>query len=1381
MMVPTMIFGHLLTSSNFNDDDKKVTGGRNGYGAKLCNVFSTKFVVETCTSEYKRAFKQVWENNMAKTTAPKVKEFCGKDYTKITFVPDLTKFKMENLDNDIVALFHRRAYDIAASARGVRVFLNGTKLPVKGFRDYVDLFLKDKEDETGNKVKFNYEVVNDRWELAVAPSENGFQQISFVNSIATTKGGRHVDYVADMVVKNMVDTIKKKNKNGIDIKPFQIRNHMWIFINCLVENPTFDSQTKEHMTLQAKSFGSRCAPSEKFYLGVIKSGIVEAVLQWAKFKAENLLAKTGAGRKQNKIKGIPKLEDANDAGTKNSVECTLILTEGDSAKTLAVAGLGVVGRDRYGVFPLRGKLLNVREASHKQIMDNAEISALVKILGIQYKKKYQSIEDLRTLRYGKLMIMTDQDHDGSHIKGLIINFVHHNWPSLLQMNFIEEFITPIVKAIKGNNSVSFYSMPELEEWKKRTLNWKTYKLKYYKGLGTSTSKEAKEYFTDMQRHRILFRYQGQLDDDQITMAFSKKCIEQRKDWLTTWMENTKRRKEMGMGEDIIYDKDVRAITYSDFINKELVLFSNLDNERSIPSLVDGLKPGQRKVLFTCFKRNDKREIKVAQLAGSVAEHSAYHHGEQSLMSTIINLAQNYVGSNNINILQPIGQFGTRLQGGKDSASPRYIFTQLSPLAKLMFDSRDEPLLKNLFDDNQRIEPEWYCPILPVVLVNGADGIGTGWMTKVPNFNPREIVNNLKKMIRGDEPSLMRPWYKNFKGDIIEISPQKYAVNGVVSILSDTKIEITELPVATWTQAYKEGVVEPMSTGTDKIQAVLTDYKEYHTDTTVKFVISMKPDTLDKFQDEGLHKVFKLQSVLNLTSMVLFDKNGCLRKYSNVADILREFFELRIEMYTKRRDYLLGILSAEASKLSNQARFILEKCDGKITVENKKKKLMIDELVQRKYDSDPVKAWKSRQATLQSQQVEDTGDATDEEPEEGRDFDYILGMSIMSLTLERKEALLKNRDEKQRELDALKRKTPNDLYNDDLDAFLIELDRVEKEELEDSPETKKKAVAKSKGMSKKALLDTCPSPMGRKVAPTIDDLVKKVEAANKVKEKKGKAKAQKKKDGEENGDIELEKDEFDLMLEDNDSLVNKLNSSSEGADLAANGKVAAKKPREKKPPGEKKPRAKPAKDGLKQTKLNFKAKPKSPAKNKKKGSDWDSDDASDSSFSFSTKVAKKKPAAKKNSFSDSDSDVPARPRKKAIQKKLPFSGGDSGSEIEEIPAPKKPTKVVAVESGSESDEPVVTKKNANKKKPAANSNKRAKAVVLSSDSESDELVVVKSKDAKKAKKGSGSDDDFDFEEESPQKSYGDMAAADRERRNRKQAKYVFDDEESDFSD
>nr|NVI79320.1 topoisomerase 2 [Cucujiformia] len=364
--------------------------------------------------EYKKQFKQTWGGNMKKASDPKIKDYSGEEFTKITFSPDLDKFKMTELDDDTVSLLSRRAFDVAASTKGVKVFLNGTRVPVKNFKDYIDLFVRDKEDAQGNPAKIIYEQVSDRWEIGVTISEHGFQQMSFVNSIATTKGGKHVEYIADMITKQLIEILKKKNKGGTNIKPHQVKNYMWIFINCLIVNPAFDSQTKENMTLQVKNFGSKCAPSEKFINQVIKSGIIEQVLTWAKFKEQNELQKTTSKKKMSKLKGIPKLEDANEAGLKDGYKCTLILTEGDSAKSLAVSGLGIIGRDYYGVFPLRGKLLNVREATHKQILENAEINNLVKILGLQYKKKYTTDADVRTLRYGKVMIMTDQDQDGSH-------------------------------------------------------------------------------------------------------------------------------------------------------------------------------------------------------------------------------------------------------------------------------------------------------------------------------------------------------------------------------------------------------------------------------------------------------------------------------------------------------------------------------------------------------------------------------------------------------------------------------------------------------------------------------------------------------------------------------------------------------------------------------------------------------------------------------------------------------------------------------------------------------------------------------------------------------------------------------------------------------
>jgi DNA topoisomerase-2 len=422
--VPTLIFGHLLTGSNFDDDEKKTTGGRNGYGAKLANVFSTQFIVECAHVETGLYFRQVFRNNMSQAEKPTVQKLTKAqekqgDFVKITFSPDLAKFKMTHLDPDTVGLFAKRAYDIAgamSSAHGKKlsVSLNGNKLAIKNFKDYLETF-------EGIEKPVAYEK-NERWEVGVGPSPDQTpKQISFVNSICTSKGGQHVSYIADQVAAHLQKVLKKKNK-GTEFKPAQIKNNMMIFVNCLIENPAFDSQTKEFMTTRPKQFGSEFKVSEKFLKAVEKSEIVDMILIQNE-KKEAVKLKRKGGVKKSKLTGIPKLDDANHAGTAKSRDCTLIITEGDSAKSLAMSGLSVVGRDYYGVFPLRGKLLNVRDVTKTVVGKNVEIQHLVDILGLKYETVYDE-HSIKTLRYGHLMIMTDQDVDGSHIKGLVINFIH---------------------------------------------------------------------------------------------------------------------------------------------------------------------------------------------------------------------------------------------------------------------------------------------------------------------------------------------------------------------------------------------------------------------------------------------------------------------------------------------------------------------------------------------------------------------------------------------------------------------------------------------------------------------------------------------------------------------------------------------------------------------------------------------------------------------------------------------------------------------------------------------------------------------------------------------------------------------------------------------
>jgi DNA topoisomerase-2 len=1078
MYIPTMIFGHLLTSSNYNDAEKRTVGGLNGYGAKLCNVFSTKFIVETCHDGKK--FKQTWKNNMSEAGEPIVNSSSTADFTRVTFYPDLKRFGMSELTDDTIAIMMRRAYDIAGTLSGVNVCLNDEKLPYKGFKDYVKQYLGDTD--------FAYEECeNGRWQVALAPGDgDAFKQVSFVNNIATTRGGKHVDYVCDLILDPILEVVKKKNKEKSNIKKPAAKKHMFLFVNALIENPDFDSQCKEYLNTTHTKFGSKCELTDKFHKKAQKIGVVESILSAAQVQARSQL-ESKSGRKTGNI-NVPKLLDAAYAGKQQSKQCTLILTEGDSAKGLAVSGTSVIGQHYYGVFPLRGKLLNVREAKSKQMSENAEINALIKILGLSYKKTYQNPEDLKDLRYGKIMIMTDQDADGSHIKGLIINFIHSQWPALIRHHsFFQQFITPIVKARKGNQTINFYSIPEFNEWKENTRNYNTYHIKYYKGLGTSTASEAKEYFSDLDRHRIDFKYSGKEDDNSIILAFSKDMIEARKKWLMDNMENRKRRRELGLPDVYLYEKNTREVTYHDFVNKELVLFSNLDNERSIPSVMDGLKPGQRKVIFTCFVRNDKREVKVAQLAGSVAERSAYHHGEASLQATIVNLAQDFVGSNNINLLQPIGQFGTRLRGGKDAASARYINTMLNTLTRKIFRPEDDPILNYLEDDNLKVEPEFYAPIIPMVLVNGAEGIGTGWSTKVPMYNPLDVIANVRRLIKGDLPEPMVPWYRDFRGRRDQIG-STVVISGVIrkNMYEPEQLEITELPIGVWTENYVESVLKPPTDATVKPNPAapynfVEDLVNYPDDTYVKMSFRMPENKLRDLETQagGLYKAFKLQTTISLNSMVLFDPKGCLKRYETATEILNDFYEERRKIYVKRREYIIGMLRAEAEKLENHARYIDDKSMFEYLGTRPPLKALIQRLIDRGYAPDPVRRWKK---SLQKDAADEAEERTEAETDgvsqqDIFDYAYLIDTPVRQFTAGDSSRLYKKRDEKRSQVEKITRSTIEELWLEDLQElevayndWLVSLQKLRKEAREargkaqkvDSKSRGKKAMVKSGG-------------------------------------------------------------------------------------------------------------------------------------------------------------------------------------------------------------------------------------------------------------------------------------------------------------------------------
>lgn len=1101
--IPEMIFGHLLTSSNYDDDEKKVTGGRNGYGAKLCNIFSSEFVLETADPIKGEKYVQKWENNMSVCHKPKITSYKkGPSYTKVSFKPDLKRFGMETLDNDTVGVMRRRAFDINGSVRDISVYLNGKSLRIRNFKNYVELYLKSlekkKSQEQGSDAAkmptILYERINDRWEIGFAVSDVAFQQVSFVNSIATTSGGTHVNYISDQIIKKITEHLKKKKK-GKMVKAFQIKNHMFVFINCQIENPAFTSQTKEQLTTRVKDFGSKCELRDEFINKIMKTELAEKIFELADQNEDKALQKSDGSRK-NRITSYPTLEDANLAGTRQGHKCTLVLTEGLSAQSLAVAGLAVVGRDLYGCYPLRGKMLNVREASADQIMKNAEIQAIKKIVGLQHRKKY---EDTQSLRYGHIMIMTDQDHDGSHIKGLIINFLESSFPGLLDIpGFLIEFITPIVKVTitrPRRETLSFYNMPDYEKWRETESYKYTWKQKYYKGLGTSTAQEAKEYFSDLDTHLKRFHALEGDDSQFIDLAFSKKKADDRKEWLRQYEPGNR------------LDPDLVEIPICDFINKELILFSLADNIRSIPSVLDGFKPGQRKVLYSCFKRKLRSEIKVSQLIGYVSEHTSYHHGEQSLAQTIVGMAQDYVGSNNINLLKPNGAFGTRAAGGKDSAAPRYIFTEVNKITPTIFNALDNPLLNYLQEDEQTIEPQWYLPVIPMVLVNGAEGIGTGWSTNIPPFNPLDIVKNIKKLMKGEEMDDMAPYYRGWQGHLQKIDVQRYRMYGRIEQVGPNTLEITELPAKTWISTIKEHLLQGLA-GTDKTKAWIKDMQENHS-ATIKFTVTLTDEEMLKTRKLGFYERFKLVSTISLANMVAFDPNGRIKKYEDVREIISDFYFVRLEYFQKRKDHLSERLQWQVEKLSQQVRFLMLIVEKKLTVSNKSRAALFSELQTLGFpiinsEGRPFygQVKEEEQNIFESTLDSESEDAPEEEAEVNGpqekygSYDYLLGMKIWSLTKEKYEKLMQQKQEKECELEALLRLSAKDLWCQDLDAFssayelFLENDEKNRNSvMPDAPTSKQKGKRKR---GKAADDDYNPKP--KKKAKATQPLVKVEEVA-----------------------------------------------------------------------------------------------------------------------------------------------------------------------------------------------------------------------------------------------------------------------------------------------
>jgi DNA topoisomerase-2 len=968
--IPEMIFAHLRTGTNYDKSEKKIVGGKNGFGSKLIFIWSCYGELETVDHVRGLKFTQTYSNNLDVISEPVITKCKNKPYTKIMFKPDYERLGLTTLTDDIKMLLKRRVYDIAAiTPKNVKVKYNGEILSVKSFSQYIDLYIGNKDENA--RV---YEESNERWEYAVCLSTSeDFQQVSFVNGIFTPKGGKHVEYIVGQLIKKLIVLIYNKKK--VEVKPATLKEQLQIFIRCDIENPSFDSQTKDYMNTPFSKFGSSCVVSDKFVEKVAKLGVMNTACAMTSVK-ENKDAKKSDGAKSKSIRGIPKLVDANYAGTSKSEQCIIIFCEGDSAKAGIISGLSNDDRNFIGVYPMKGKLFNVRGETLKRINENKEIVEIKQILGLETERTYTLLDVKARLRYGKILFMTDQDLDGSHIKGLGVNLFNNQWGSITKLGIIGFMNTPILKARKGSKEVIFYYESEYESWLKSHADegWKT---KYYKGLGTSTSAEFKQYFKDK---KMVYFTHTKDSDDSIDKVFNKSRSDDRKEWLSNY------------NPDDVLNTACKDVSYENFIDKEMKHFSKYDCDRSIPNVMDGLKTSQRKILYASFKKKLNSEIKVAQFSGYVSEHSCYHHGEASLNGAIVNMAQDYVGSNNINLLLPNGQFGTRLNGGKDSASERYIFTQLNPLTRLIFPEADDDVLDYLTDDGQSIEPRYYAPIIPMILVNGCKGIGTGFSTDIMQYNPIDIIDLITNILKKKPVKDILPNYRGFKGDIDLISLGKFKLTGKWNVINSTKFRITELPVATWTDDYKRFLESLI----DLSKPIVKEYVDMSTDTTVDITITTTSpiDTID------MDKIFKLSSRHSSTNMHAFTSDEQLKHFADVNEIITCYMVERRTLYEKRKQFMIKKLEGLAIVIENKVRYINELLVGTIDLRNMKRVDIIKMLTDKTY------------LLIDN-------------------YNYLTHMPMDSVSSDKVTALINENTILQNNLNSIKAKTPDDMWLSEL--------------------------------------------------------------------------------------------------------------------------------------------------------------------------------------------------------------------------------------------------------------------------------------------------------------------------------------------------------------
>ncbi len=939
-----MIFTKEMSGSNFsNDDEEKI--GANGIGSKATNIMSSIFEVKTYDAKNKMSYRQRFLDGNLIIEPPVITKTKKVEvpFTEISFIPDFEFFEYkigskewESLMGTLYILLKTRMIYVSSYlGNKYKIMFNEEEISVKSLEQLSALAVNsdslvkcNMSNEEGNSFEVFIAI-----EQFGDSNSTGIEHISFINGLYLSDGGTHIKFIVKHVLDALKPKIEKKLKDKVKITSKLISNFMFIFFKGNMNQLEYKNQSKNELNISETRFKGYTFDNKqslKKLWDLLEEKIDTIYL--------NKITKETTTKKTNNLSGIKKYSSADYAGSSKSKQCTLFIPEGDSAESCIRNGLSgnkELGFKYYGLFNIQGVPLNVRKeidiktVKGKQIIDkknklmeNERINSLIKVLNLNWHFTYETEEEMNTLRYGKVIIATDYDLDGiGNICGLILNFFDVFYPELIKKKYISILNTPLIRAyptMKKHNGnklyiEEFYTPNEFNKWCENNDIAK-YKINYIKGLATHSNAEIKNMFKDM--YKIVSKFKYEEDSGKLFEIYFGNDSDKRKQILSTNME---------IEGDVGGNGEVSCSLHLNLHTREY----QLDNiQRKMPHVIDGLNPARRKILcgsILKFKQSNTK-LKVFQLGGYIAEKMMYHHGSDSLNNTIINMAQNFMGSRNIPYLLPLGQFGSHYKGGKDAGSPRYIDTKLNKeVVDLLFPSKDLELLEWNEVDGEIAEPKYFIPILPTVLMEDLVLPSTGWKIEVWARDIQQIYKNVMYMINEDDfnlPIKQMNYFKNkFKGREVETDSGKSMLVGNYTIKGKDTIIIKSLPPRVWIEPYIEFLKENKTFTVSRV-------RNYSSIDEVNIEIDFPTGELDRLKNKYVAKdgLDYLEHYLNLSVKLshcinLYSPTNTVIEYSNYEDVMIRWFGVRKECYMKRIDREKIILKYKIIMCNNYIRFI----------------------------------------------------------------------------------------------------------------------------------------------------------------------------------------------------------------------------------------------------------------------------------------------------------------------------------------------------------------------------------------------------------------------------------------------------------------------------